>query len=445
MKKILIVIGREFNTRVRKKSFLIMTILVPILLIGFYAFMMWMMLKDDNQERKITVINNSILERPIEKINNNVFDYDHNNLKEDEINSFLDREGYYAAILIPQDIMTKHNIKIFSLSQVPMDLEKNITDILSKHIENIKKDSLLKSIGVNDLDKKLAATKVKVRANTLKIDESTGAAKESSSGIISIIGMAGGFIIYMFIFMYAGQVMQGVIEEKTNRIVEVLVSSIKPFQFLLGKIVGIASVGLLQFIIWILIILVGIVVGQALFMPQIDLETIRNAKDMASMANMSGVDVENLNMVKSIAQTLTPSFVTTFLISFLVYFIGGYLIYAGMFAAIGAAVDNQNDTQQFMTPITILLVAALYIGFAAIKSPESPLVFWFSMIPFTSPVVMLVRIPFGIPTWEILLSMTILVVSFVGMTFISAKIYRVGILMYGKKPSWKELYKWLKY
>ena len=285
-------------------------------------------------------------------------------------------------------------------------------------------------------------------ARTLKITDS-GEAKESSSEVASAIGLIGGMIIYFFIFMYASQVMKGVIEEKTNRIIEVLVSSVKPFQFLLGKIIGVAAVGLVQFLIWVVFGLVLILVMQTFFLPGIDLEALRNAGNLAGglpdIAGTGNLSAEKMQIIQKVAMTIDPIFIIKFLASFLFYFIGGYLLYASLFAAIGAAVDNETDSQQFLTPLSIILVIGLYIGFAAMKSPESPMVFWSSLIPFTSPIVMLVRIPFGVPTWEILTSMALLIVSFIFFTWLSGKIYRIGILMYGKKVTWKELYKWLKY
>lgn len=444
MNKTLIIIGREFSTRVRKKTFLLLTLAVPILFALFYAFLVWMMLKSDDQERKIAIINESTIERPIEDINNNQFIYTQDKITAENAPDFLTKNNYYAIMWIPENVMDSAVIPIYSFSQVTMDLKDGIASQLRRKIENIKRDSVIAEIQVPDLDKKLDATKTQVMVRTLKVSE-TGETKESSSEIASIIGIAGGFIIYIFIFMYATQVMRGVIEEKTNRIIEVLVSSVKPFQFLLGKIIGVAAVGLLQFLIWIVFGFVAVMALQAAFMPNIDMEALRNAGNVAAMAQAQNIDIEQLQILQNIVKTIEPGFVLSFLGAFVFYFIGGYLLYASLFAAIGAAVDNETDTQQFMTPLSIILIAAVYIGFAAMRSPESPLVFWSSMIPFTSPIVMLVRIPFGVPAWEIATSMALLVAGFIFFTWLSSKIYRVGILMYGKKVTWKELYKWLKY
>lgn len=447
MNKTLIIIGREFSTRVRKKSFLILTIFVPILFAIFYAFLIWMLLKDDTQERKIAVVNHSAISTPFEQINNTQFDYADTTITEDKAPQFLTGKNYYAILWVPSNIMENPEIPIYSFSQVPTELKNEIATQLRKKIEDIKRGEVIAESQVPDLERKLAATNTPVTVRTLKVSD-TGEYKESSSEIASVIGLVGGMIIYFFIFMYASQVMKGVIEEKTNRIIEVLVSSVKPFQFLLGKIIGVAAVGLVQFLIWVILGFLIIVTMQAAFMPHLDLETLRNAGDLTGMGmTQTGADLnpEQLRIIQNIAKTIDPAFIATFLGAFLFYFIGGYLLYASLFAAVGAAVDNETDSQQFMTPLSIILVVGLYIGFAAMKSPESPLVFWSSMIPFTSPIVMLVRIPFGVPAWEIITSILILIASFIFFTWLSGKIYRIGILMYGKKVTWKELYKWLKY
>lgn len=444
MNKILIIIGREFSTRVKKKSFLITTIAVPLLFVAFYVFLMWMMMKKDTQERQITVINASCIEKPLEKINNTNFIYSDENVSQEESAEYLQKNKSYAILWIPANVMEEADITINSFSQIPPELEINIRSQLRNKIENIKKAEVIAQTNLPDLEEKLEATKTPVRIRTLKLSE-TGEAKESSSAIASGIGFVAGMVIYMFIFMYASVVMRGVIEEKTNRIIEVLVSSVKPFQFLMGKIIGVASVGLVQFLIWIIIGLIAIVAIQSIFIPNIDMESLRNTADLASIAQTNNLDIEQLEIIKNVAMTIDPSFIFSFLAAFIFFFLGGYLLYASMFAAIGAAVDNETDSQQFMTPLTIILVAALYIGIAAMRNPETSIVYWASFIPFTSPVVMLVRMAFGVPAWEALLSAAILIISFILLTWLSAKIYRVGILMYGKKPSWKEIYKWLKY
>lgn len=449
MNKTCIIIGREFSTRVRKKSFLVVTLVVPILMALFYAFLMWILLKDDTQERKIAVVNHSAIEAPFHQINNTTFETIDTEVTEASAPEFLAAHDYYAVIRLSADVMGQPEVPVYSFSQVPMDLKNEIALQLQNKIESIKRDSVIAQTQIPDLEEKLAATHTPVHIRTLKVSEETGEAKESSSEIASILGLAAGMVIYFFIFMYASQVMKGVIEEKTNRIIEVLVSSVKPFQFLLGKIIGVAAVGLVQFLIWVAFGLLLIVGMQAAFLPELDMEALRSAGNMAgdltAIAGTEQLNAEQLAVIRNIAMTIDPAFILKFLASFLFYFIGGYLLYASLFAAIGAAVDNETDSQQFLTPLSIVLVVGLYIGFTAMKSPESPLVFWSSLIPFTSPIVMLVRLPFGVPAWELATSMGLLVACFIFFTWLSGRIYRVGILMYGKKVTWKELYKWLKY
>ena len=449
MNKTCIIIGREFSTRVRKKSFLVVTLVVPILMALFYAFLMWILLKDDTQERKIAVVNHSAIEAPFHQINNTTFETIDTEVTEASAPEFLAAHDYYAVIRLSADVMGQPEVPVYSFSQVPMDLKNEIALQLQNKIESIKRDSVIAQTQIPDLEEKLAATHTPVHIRTLKVSEETGEAKESSSEIASILGLAAGMVIYFFIFMYASQVMKGVIEEKTNRIIEVLVSSVKPFQFLLGKIIGVAAVGLVQFLIWVAFGLLLIVGMQAAFLPELDMEALRSAGNMAgdltAIAGTEQLNAEQLAVIRNIAMTIDPAFILKFLASFLFYFIGGYLLYASLFAAIGAAVDNETDSQQFLTPLSIVLVVGLYIGFTAMKSPESPLVFWSSLIPFTSPIVMLVRLPFGVPAWELAISMGLLVACFIFFTWLSGRIYRVGILMYGKKVTWKELYKWLKY
>lgn len=449
MNKTLTIIGREFTTRVRKKSFLILTLIVPILMAGFYAFLMWMLLKDDTQERKIAVVNHSAIEAPFQQINNTTFEYISEDITESTAPDYLKANNFYAIIEVPEDVIEKPDISILSYSQIPMELKNEIAAQLKQKIENIKRNAVIAETNIPDLEQKLAAVNTPTLVRTLKVSVKTGEAKESSSEIASAIGLIAGMVIYFFIFMYASQVMKGVIEEKTNRIIEVLVSSVKPFQFLLGKIIGVAAVGLVQFLIWVVFGAILIIAMQSMFLPNIDLEALRQAgpitTDMSAMAGSVQLNPAQLQIIQKVAQTIDPMFIVSFLSAFLFYFIGGYLLYASLFAAIGAAVDNETDSQQFLTPLSIILVVGLYIGFTAMKSPESPLVFWSSLIPFTSPIVMLVRIPFGVPAWEIVTSMALLVASFIFFTWLSGRIYRVGILMYGKKVTWKELYKWLKY
>ena len=272
-----------------------------------------------------------------------------------------------------------------------------------------------------------------------------GKSKEGSPEITSAIGLLSGMIIYFFLFVYAARVMNGVIEEKTNRVIEILVSSVRPFQFLAGKITGIAAVGLLQFLVWIGFGAALVVVARTFLLPGGDIEGMNPATGMSGISPASGIPAGGLAMIQQVAGMIDLASVFGFLALFIFYFLGGYLLYASLFAAIGSACDSETDSRQFVAPLSIIWIVALYIGIAATRNPDTSLVFWSSLVPFTSPVVMLVRIPFGVPAWEIALSMMLLVAAFLFFTWLSGKIYRVGILMRGKKITWKELYKWLKY
>jgi len=246
----------------------------------------------------------------------------------------------------------------------------------------------------------------------------------------------------MFILTYGSQVMSGVIQEKTNRVVEIIVSSVKPFELMLGKIIGIALVGLTQFFLWIILTFVLLFVAQFFFSNQIDMSMLQQTNQMAAMPAASMENVGNANNMLTVIQSF--DFVQIG-IYFLIYFLGGYLLYASLFAAVGSAVDNETDTQQFSFPLTLPIIFALFVAIYGAQNPDSSLAFWCSLIPFTSPVVMMVRLPYGVAAWEIVLSLFILILSFIATTWVAGKIYRTGILMYGKKPSWKELWKWLKY
>ena len=284
-----------------------------------------------------------------------------------------------------------------------------------------------------------------------------GVEEESSTEINTILGLVAGIIVYFFVFMFGSQVMRGVIEEKSNRIVEVIISSIKPVHLMFGKIIGIAFVGLTQFLLWIVLTFVIVTAFQT-SQPNL-FETKSGSKEITSTTSKSNTplretsltksdqlsNIKNQDMMNEVTDALKTVNFGVMISMFLFYFMGGYLLYGSLFAAIGSAVDNEADTQQFMLPITIPLIFALVMAQFVTNNPSGPVAFWLSIIPFTSPIIMMIRIPFGVPLPEIILSMTLLVFGFVFTTWLAAKIYRTGILMYGKKVSYRELWKWLKY
>jgi ABC-2 type transport system permease protein len=324
----------------------------------------------------------------------------------------------------------KDHSAIYGKSDVSIGVQRYLENLLETRINQ----ELLMREGISP--EVVAQSRVNVVLSTFTLDEE---GEKASSTMINILsGYFTGFLIYFFIFFYTAQVMRGVIEEKTNRIVEVIISSVKPFQLMLGKILGIGAVGLVQFIIWVVLSTVIYSVGVGVFLKdKITPEAIVNQQGMEQAMEMS----EGMEIMQTIQSIDFPLLIG----SFLFFFIGGYLLYAALFAAIGSAVDNETDTQQFMLPVTIPLILAIVVTTRVIEDPNGALAFWFSIIPLTSPIVMMARIPFGVPIWELGLSIFLLIAAFIAATWVAGRIYRVGILMYGKKPSWKELFKWLMY
>ncbi len=444
MNKILIIIQREYLSRVKKKSFLLLTFLTPILIAGIYAFMIWMMMKDDTEKRTIGVINESELVNPVESKDFTTFEYIENTSFE-KAKKMLDTKGYYALLKIPKDILESQSAELFSFKQVTIEVKSETGSQIRNHIETIKRSKIIAEANMPDLEQKLAATKTPISVKTIKFGDD-GEIKQSSTEIAMGLGFAMSFIIYMFIFMYGVQVMRGVIEEKSNRIIEVIISSVKPFQLMMGKIVGVAMVGLTQFLMWVILTGAIIMIGSAVFLPGLDASSIQEASSISQLPSTGqSMNQAQLNMMQDVLGTFDMSYIMGILGGFIFFFLAGYLLYSALFAAVGSAVDNETETQQFMLPVSLPLILALYIGMAAAKNPEGPIAFWGSIIPFTSPIVMLVRIPFGVPLWELLLSMGLLVATFILITWVAAKIYRTGILMYGKKVSYKEIWKWLRY
>ena len=379
----------------------------------------------------------------------------------------LKKRGDYMLLYIPATkVAIPDKAVIYSDQQPTMNLREYISSRMSKELEKqklsaeIRKEILLNTPGykpgadttAQDLMSETILKNIHTDVNitTIKTDEG-GGEKKSFTEVAMGVGYIASLLIYMFIFLYGAQVMRGVIEEKTSRIVEVLVSSVKPFQLMMGKVVGIALVGLTQFLLWILFTFLIITAIQTA-MP----EKFAKAKPQTqinqgvTMPNQDAMTKEipqdsNGSMFADVTDGLAFINITQLLICFILYFLFGYLLYGALFAAIGAAVDNETDTQQFMLPVTIPLILGLVVAQTVIQNPASPLAFWLSMIPFTSPIVMIVRIPFGVPLEQIILSLSILVVGFFGTTWLAAKIYRTGILMYGKKSNYRELWKWIRY
>jgi ABC-2 type transport system permease protein len=359
-------------------------------------------------------------------------------------------KGYWGILFISHTITYSPDaVELISYSQPGISVKMHIQNALEKEIEHQK----LLAHNIPNIDDILQSIRTTINLRTIKLEEG-GKSKESYTELYMIVGYISGFLIYLFIFLFGSQVMRGVIEEKANRIVEVIISSVKPFELMMGKIIGIAGVGLLQFIIWVTLTLGLITSAQQVLAPQLSKSATEKAlsqdvmsKTTISVNTMKAVQATSDNTAKyeDLFKSIKSVNFGIMIGSFLFYFIGGYLLYASLFAAIGSAVDNESDTQQFMLPVTIPLIMAMVVMVNTINNPDSSLSFWFSIIPLTSPIIMMVRIPFGVPYWQIELSAGILIASFIFTTWLAGKIYRTGILMYGKKVSYSELWKWIRY
>jgi ABC-2 type transport system permease protein len=450
MNKISIIIKREYMTRVRKKSFIIMTILAPLLMAAIIIVPTLLMVNQDKDFKKIAVIEEGtdLFKGVIKNSKTLEFVYLENVKLEDIKNSF-EQAGYYGVLNIsPELVNTPNAITLISKKQPPISDLQYIESSLEKEIERQK----LMTYNIQNLDDIMKNVETKVSIQTQKIGDS-GEVKSTSTGIAMALAYIGGFLMYMLVFMFGSQVMRGVIEEKTSRVVEVIVSSVKPVQLMMGKIVGIALVGLTQFMIWIFLTFAIVGVLRSTILKKADLTEVSQnvSKSLMTDGQQSAVATQAPTVNPDLAE-FSKMFDSAMnqpwgliIISFIFYFITGYLLYASVFAAIGSAVDNETETQQFMLPVTIPIILALMVAMGTMQNPESSLSFWCSMIPLTSPIVMMARIPFGVPIWQLAVSMAIMVITFLAFVWMAAKVYRTGILMYGKKTSWKEMWKWLKY
>jgi ABC-2 type transport system permease protein len=441
MSKISLIIQREYSTRVMKKSFILLTFLTPILLVGMIALIVFLGTIKDDKIKNIVVVDKSGLYKEVLK-NNESYNFQFSDATVDELKKQNNENSDFAALLfISKDLRVDSTAAVmYSDKQVNLELKSYVSGLLNKHIEEQK----LAAYNIPNLKEMVEKSSSDIELKTIKWGED-GNEKEASAELALMIGMITAMIIYMFIVIYGAQVMSGVVQEKTNRIVEVMISSVKPFELMMGKIIGIALVGLTQFMMWVLLtgaILFGL---STTFAKDLDMEKMKEIQEL-SQKGMQGMPTTEVNGQIADFMTAINGLDFVQIISlFIVYFLGGYLLYASLFAAIGSAVDNETDTQQFSMPIMLPIIFAIYAGIFSAENPDGPLAFWCSMIPFTSPIVMMVRLPFDVPFWQIALSISILVLSFIGTTWMAGKIYRTGILMYGKKTTWKEMWKWLRY
>jgi len=450
MNKISVIIKREYVTRVRKKSFIIMTILAPILMAAIIIVPTVLMMNQGGEFKKIAVIeDNSNLFKGVIKNTKDVEFVYLDNTKVEDLKKTFEKDGYYGILYIsPELVNTPNAAYIISKKQPPIGLLQHIEGSLKKDIERQK----LLSYKIENLDDIMKNVETNVSVQTKKLDES-GVEKGTSTGIAMALAYILGFLMYMLVFIFGAQVMRGVIEEKTSRVVEVIISSVKPIQLMMGKIIGIALVGLTQFLIWI-VLTVGIIsVVKTTILPKSGTSEISQVmpqnlmagnQPVAAKTQTAEVSPQLAEFSKMFDSAMNQPW-GLIIFCFVFYFVTGYLLYASVFAAIGSAVDNETETQQFMLPVTIPIILALMVAMGTMQNPESSLSFWCSMIPLTSPIVMMARLPFGVPYWQIAISMVIMLGTFVAFVWMAAKVYRTGILMYGKKTSWKEMWKWLRY
>lgn len=443
MKNIFLVLKREYLTRVRKKSFIVMTILGPLLIGAFYGFIGWTAMSSISLKKVEVIDESNIFKGKFKNTEELAYSYSSQSL--DNAKKDFSKNKHDALVFIPKDIMENpKGVKIFSEKSLSIEIQNGIEKTIENEIENIK----LTEAGITQ--KVLEDAKMNVSTETISL--SADGEKSNSAVAATIIGYICAFLIYITVFIFGVQVMRSVMEEKTSRIVEVIISSIKPFELMMGKIIGVALVGLTQFTLWIVLSLAVTTAATSLFgekfagSPQQRLEQVKNMPQAQEIEKQ--VKKESTKGVglygKAMKAVQTLPWVTI-LVCFIFYFLGGYLLYSALFGAVGSAVDSETDVQQFMLPITLPIIFAIAIAQFVIREPDGNLAFWTSMIPFTSPIIMMVRIPFGVPAWQIILSMVLLTGGFIGTTWLAARIYRVGILMFGKKPTFKEIGKWIFY
>ena len=444
MGKIGLIILREFITRVRKKSFLIMTLVGPLLLVGGISLIVYLGMQQGGIQNIVVIDKAQVLTNKLQQTDDIKFFYEPSDMSD----SVFKASPYSAMVEVNPMILENNTIQVF-YKDLP---SQTVQNYLSAQIEKVLEKEKLR---VNNVDPEVyQRIKTALKVQLFDIDKQ---GKQSYDQIKAGIGFAFGYLIFIFIFLYGVQVMRGVMEEKQNRVVEVLISSVKPFQLMMGKIIGVAMVGLTQFLLWIFISLILGGIGLSFAKDHISASAVQQAAAPQMSTQLEaqfaqGTTVQKGDDSNKQLSTMMDIWhdlpIARILALFLFYFLGGYLLYSSLFAAVGSAVDAETDTQQFMLPITIPMIIAISIAQTAVYNPDGPAVFWCSIIPFTSPVVMMVRVATGNAfdhPGELALSMGLLIATFIFTTWLAGRIYRTGILMYGKKVSWKELGKWLFY
>ena len=432
MSKIILIIKREYFSRVKKKSFLVMTFLVPILIIGMYALIFALLMQGGDNIPAVEVIDDSgIFNKGLENKKSATFRKSELSLAEAKQKVIKNEDAF--VLYIPGNISNGGTIEMFSQKKAGI----SVINTIESQLNDQMRTKLLADAGIDVL----MLDKIKPKLSVVSKELTLEGEKDSSSGAAMAVGFAAAILIYMSLFIYGIQVMRGIIEEKTSRIVEVVISSVKPFQLMMGKIVGIGLVGLTQFLLWItLSIGLMTVASQVMFKGKMD--QIKSEVPMNKQAAALSTDGPGMDIIKAV-QTVDWTYILPI---FIIFFLGGFMLYSALFAAVGSAVESDTETQQFMLPITLPLLFTYIMSFSFIvNNPDSSLSFWLSIIPFTSPIAMMVRLPFGVPNWELALSIILLIAGFIFTTWVASRIYRVGILMYGKKVSFAELGKWFMY
>ena len=444
MSKVGLIISREFKTRISKRVFWVMTLVGPLLMAAVLILPVWLQMRQGNAIQKVMVVDDTYLFKDSLPSNSSV-QFQFSNLNLDQAQDLFFHSDFQGILYIPPNIMSGGmSAKLFYKEQLGLATEEYAQHAIEQMIYNFK-------LQKNNVDlKTLEHARTSIHLITEQIAEN-GTTHETNTSFQMRLGFALGFFMYLFIFMYGVQVMRGIMEEKSSRIVEVMVSSVKPFQLMLGKIFGIALVGLTQFILWlVLTTAIYTTAQQTIFAgarQEMELKLQEQSAVYQKRANLQVIKAEKpLQYDKKVYQTLESLDqinISHIVFVFLFYFLGGYLLYAALFAIVGAAVDTETDTQQFLLPITIPLILSFLLAQPILMQPNSTLASMVSIFPFTSPVTMLVRLPFGIPTWQLFTSMLVLIIGFLFTTWVAARIYRIGILLYGKKPTWAELFNWL--
>ena len=431
-KRFLLILQREYMSIVGKKSFIVMTLLMPFLLILLGCIPVLLQMINTNDEKTVAVIDETGRYGGAIK-SDDQFDFEYyDQAKSGNARQLYDEKGkeLYAIVIIPRDVEATHQLLVYSESAVSSTLIAHLERSMGKTLTDAK----VRSYGIEGLEKILKECNVEVNVRSIKWSDG-GSEETSSTDIAMIVGVALSMLSYFFVLMYGAMIMNSVIEEKTNRIVEVIVSSCKPLELMLGKILGVALVGFTQVAIWaVLLGIAGTVLGMGFIGSAVASPEAVDAAQSMAQSSQSDSFVEMLLSVNYVQ----------ILFFFVVYFIGGFLLYASLFAGFGSAVDQASDASQFTTPIMIVIIIALYASLACMENPDGDVAFWCSMIPFTSPMVMMVRLPYDVPVWQMALSVVVLYGTAIGLTALSAKIYRTGILLYGKKNSFKDVIKWIK-